>query len=339
MKFMIKKLSFLILLFIGIFTLMSASPTKADSGWDTDYDSGGSYSSSDDYYSSSSNDYYYSGGSSSNGGATRMEVILMEVFVSPFFIYAIGRLFGREGSNSLIYIITAMIRTVFLIFLNTSYSPAVGGFDLTLVIIFSSVVISLPKKRKANISYTPTSYVDIPESDLLNYGIGSLSDLKNELYNKFVDIQNAWMNFDYDKLRSLCTDELYNSYESQLMVLKRKNGQNIMSDFNLIDIKIFSVSNVNNRIVVRTYMRVSFYDYVINTTNNKVTRGLKNAKVFNNYEMTFIKSGVDNSLFVKCPSCNAEVAVNASGKCEYCGNVIVKDAGEFVLSVKRIVGR
>ena len=81
-------------------------------------------------------------------------------------------------------------------------------------------------------------------------------------------------------------------------------------------------------------MKISFYDYVINSETGSVTRGNKNRKIVNNYEMTFVKSSTNNNDVVKCPSCSADVHVNASGKCEYCGSVIVKDSGEFVLSKK-----
>jgi len=48
------------------------------------------------------------------------------------------------------------------------------------------------------------------------------------------------MNLDYEALSKLCTNELYNFYKADLEVLKLKNGQNIMSDFNLQTIIINS---------------------------------------------------------------------------------------------------
>ena len=36
----------------------------------------------------------------------------------------------------------------------------------------------------------------------------TLSSLKTMAYDNFLKVQKAWMNFEYDKLRELCTDEL-----------------------------------------------------------------------------------------------------------------------------------
>ena len=56
-----------------------------------------------------------------------------------------------------------------------------------------------------------------------------------KLYDIFLEVQIAWMNFDYEKLKELCSDELYNSYKSDLEVLKSKHCKNIMQDFNKIE--------------------------------------------------------------------------------------------------------
>ena len=39
-------------------------------------------------------------------------------------------------------------------------------------------------------------------------------------FENFIAIQYAWSEFKYKKLRELCTDELYNSYKSQIETLK-----------------------------------------------------------------------------------------------------------------------
>ena len=38
----------------------------------------------------------------------------------------------------------------------------------------------------------------------------------------YVKLQEAWMNFDYETIRSLTTDDLYNSYKTMLESLKKK---------------------------------------------------------------------------------------------------------------------
>src|SRR5699024_1121310 len=86
----------------------------------------------------------------------------------------------------------------------------------------------------------------------------TLESLKKMTYQKFIDIQEAWMNFDYDALSKLCTNELYNSYKTQLETLKLKKGQNIMSDFELLDAKVTRLIEDDQFITLTVYMKITF---------------------------------------------------------------------------------
>lgn len=74
---------------------------------------------------------------------------------------------------------------------------------------------------------------------MLNQRDASLDTEENEkiaeeAYQIYYDIQMAWMDFDYDVLKTLVTDELFHMYKNQLETLKMKNQQNIMSNFELV---------------------------------------------------------------------------------------------------------
>ena len=141
------------------------------------------------------------------------------------------------------------------------------------------------------------------------------------------------MDFNYDKLKELCTDELYNSYKSDLEVLKLKNGKNIMNSFTLLNYRIDSIKEENDNIIIKMRAKVIFYDYVININNNQVIRGNKNNKVINDYELEYIVHTSRNSdIPEKCPQCGAELH---SRDCEYCHSHIETNNREIVLSKKR----
>ena len=202
------------------------------------------------------------------------------------------------------------------------------------------IVMSKPSPTSGNnisSSNNYSYYKDISLEDLQKVLPNeTLEGLKLKLYQKFKDIQDAWENFNYDALREMCTDELAESYISQLDTLKLKNGKNVMSDFNPIDIKITSAKLDNDLISVVVYANITFYDYVINEKTGEVIRGNKSRKVNNHYIMTFV---VANESITKCPGCGAELKMNTSGVCEYCRMKIVKNASDFVLSKKTNINR
>ena len=67
-------------------------------------------------------------------------------------------------------------------------------------------------------------YKEIEDDKILGM---PLEEFKALVFEKYKDIQIAWMNFDYNTLRSKLTDELYNQYAMQLDTMKVKNEQNI----------------------------------------------------------------------------------------------------------------
>lgn len=87
------------------------------------------------------------------------------------------------------------------------------------------------------------------------------------------------MEFDYDKLKELLTDELYNTYEMDLEVLKTKNPKNIMKDFELVNIKMISLEESNDIYIAKVIMEVKFIDYVENKDSHIILRGGATKKV------------------------------------------------------------
>lgn len=226
---------------------------------------------------------------------------------------------------------------------SSSYSGDVDGSDVIFLVlaifIFAIIIIAFGSKGTKT-STSSYHYNDISLEDLQKYLPGkTLEQVKKDVFARFVNIQEAWMNFDYDALREYCTDELYNTYISQLETLKLKNGQNIMSDYQNLDMKITNITSENNVVSLTVYAEIRFHDYVINAKTNEVTRGSKDRLMTNHYLMTFVIKKGDAKSIKNCPSCGAPFKHNASGICEYCGSTIIKEADELVLSKKTNINR
>lgn len=272
-----KKFKLLTCVLLCTFTILTVLNVKADSGWDSSYDSGGSSWSSSSSWDSSS-DY----SSSSGEDMDESDVVFL---VLAIFIFAIIMIvFGSKGTK-------------------TSSSR------------YHYNDISLEELQK----YLPNK---------------TLEQVKKEALACFINIQEAWMNFDYSSLREYCTDELYNTYVSQLETLKLKNGQNIMNDYQKQVMKVTSITSENNVISLTVYAEIRFRDYVINTKTNEVIRGSKDRFITNHYLMTFVIKKSDIPDLKNCPSCGAPFNHNVSGVCEYCHSTIVKNADTLVLSKK-----
>ena len=321
-----KKLLIVFLLLIGFFSFRVlpvldladiSEKIKNDSGWDSSYDSGGGSS----YSGGSSYDSDYSDG----GGGSFLDFVFG---VNVFFSFFVSAFMFEEVKHDKIRTFLIMV-SIFVIIISqvicmSTLSEYIVFVYLVLLCIISYIFFLKESKK-------PTTESEIAEIKLKKYGLDK-TILENELYSIFLEIQTAWMNFNYKKLQKLCTDELYNTYKAQLDVLSIKNGKNIMSDFTLNWIKIFEIKEENGLIVVKVYMNVSFYDYVIDCQTQKVTRGKIDVRLTNDYEMVFVKH--KHRTVKHCPSCGAEL--NGQRTCPYCSSVVYNNNKGFVLSKKMI---
>ena len=260
---------------------------KADSGWDSSYDSGGGWDSGGSWdsgwdsggsWSSSS-----SGGSYSDGDGFAF-MIIFAVVVIIIIYFSINNRGGKGGSGS------------------------TSNFN---------------------------KYSDIKDDRLKMIGMDA-DEFKKLAFELYKSIQEEWMNFDYDGLRKHLTDELYNSYVMQLDALKVKGQQNIMKDFENIDVKITNITEESGIVNVTVYLHTAMYDYVVDN-NKKTVRGKDNHKIDIEYSITFVKAS-DESL-KKCPNCGAPFEGVAGGKCEYCGSTIVIGRKDYVMSKKTCIGQ
>lgn len=269
------------LLFSGV------SMARADSGWDSSYDSGGGWDSGGSWdsgwdsggsWSSSSSDGSYSDG---DGFAF---MIIFAVVVIIIIYFSINNRGGKGGSGS------------------------TSNFN---------------------------KYSDIKDDRLKMIGMDA-DEFKKLAFELYKSIQEEWMNFDYDGLRKHLTDELYNSYVMQLDALKVKGQQNIMKDFENIDVKITNITEESGIVNVTVYLHTAMYDYVVDN-NKKTVRGKDNHKIDIEYSITFVKAS--DEILNKCPNCGAPFEGVAGGKCEYCGSTIVIGPKEYVMSKKTCIGQ
>ncbi len=339
-----KKLLKKIILGLFIITLGFGSIyviAKADSGWDSDYDSDwGSDSSWDsDYDSDWGSDSSWDSDYDSNWGSN---------WNSSNGHYSNG---SRGGSLSGDYFFIIFVIIVIIIIIISRNNSRKRFLNMSRNISnmhnnHKDMDINKIKNMIPNIDindFKQTQYnyyedIDINKIKEIDPNL-DITEFKQRAYNIYKDIQEAWMNFDTDTIRNLTTDELYNMYKSQLDTLKLKKQKNIMKNFELKDIKIFDIKKEGDVITLKVYLNVSCYDYVIKEATGEITRGTDKMKMNIKYELSFVKSSTNNKKIEKCPNCGAPVNIISSSTCPYCDSILVKNSSDYVMSKKTSVGQ
>lgn len=332
-------MAFIVFTLLGVMYLSVNLPVaKADSGWDNSYsDSGSSFSSSSWSSSSSSS---HSINAANEKPITLGESKALNIFISVFgyvFVSLFIFIFTKMSSKKLpkfkklmiIRLLLMVASIIIVLFLKKVTFPYVSIAYILIdsLLIGGPTCISIMNGFKKK----PIEIKQIPKEKIIEFGLEE-EKVKEQVYQQFVDIQKAWMNFDYDALQKLCSNELYNSYKSDLEVLKKKHGKNIMSDFKMIDAIIADIREEGNVIYLDCKLDVSFYDYVINEDTGEVIRGDRNHLYKNQYYLTFIKNkNIDK---MTCPNCGGEVLNN---KCTNCQSIVNNSYKDFVLDRKSLL--
>lgn len=205
----------------------------------------------------------------------------------------------------------------------------------TIIILFIGLVIAFCIIKKYANDYNKVKkknkQKEITDAELNKVIQGlSVDELQSLAYEKFVEIQNAKMNFQYDQLRNLCTEALYHMYVTALDILKRKNKKVVIGGFECFSNKLVDIDDNGELFTFKFLVEIKYYDYVIKDDKD-YTRNVNHGGIVHKYIWEFVKAKqVDDKVIY--PSCGAEVDVVSSGECKYCGSIIVIKANDFLLS-------
>jgi hypothetical protein len=185
--------------------------------------------------------------------------------------------------------------------------------------------INRPKKK---------DYVD---EKLKEYGIDEVK-MVDVAYSTYLDIQKAWMDNDINKVKDKLSDELYNTYKMQLLTLKRKNQQNVMSDFNFVDGYIYDIDDSNDKLSLSVFLNVKCKDYLIDIETGRVLRGSK-SKIWNyEYTIDYLITKKAEDVLKKCPNCGAGLNEESGSRiiCPYCRTLLVRTSPNLVMTRKHM---
>ena len=206
--------------------------------------------------------------------------------------------------------------------------PALIGFIVIVVVVVIIVIIQSSGKGKNKGNYYYMKLMTQDEIDKIDPSI-KIDETMDYVFDLFVKEQMAWMNFDYDGLRELLSDELFNVYKMQLETMEAGMEKNIMADIVKVDGGIISIRKTDLTEELQVKLHVRMKDYIINTATNKPKHGSPDKIMDNNYIITLERSRREE--ITNCPNCGAEIKDTASQVCPFCDSVLVKGSKDFVI--------
>ncbi|MEG1523691.1 MAG: zinc-ribbon domain-containing transport protein [Clostridia bacterium] len=163
--------------------------------------------------------------------------------------------------------------------------------------------------------------------------------LLEKIGNQYVQMQQAWERHDWEPMRAIMTDTLFNQMARQLDVLKQQGLTNHVERIAVLNAHIqrYAVEGDNDVLVIRLQTRIC--DYTQNDQTGEIVSGNKTKELFMTYDWKLIRQKDKLTLKqaemteINCPNCGAPLSINQSGKCPYCNTVITLADHDWALSV------
>lgn len=287
-----------------IFTFIVANFSIADVGDFESYDS--DWDSSD--WGSSSWDYDDDDWSSSSYGGT----------------------YSGSGSSDGIGIITVII---FIIIFLTAYKKG------------NVTNVSTPNRSTTQNGYSqgytrnPERSSQVAENIRSNDKFFSEDKFITDAKNKFIKLQNAWSERDWEIIRPIESESLFEQHSKQLKGYIDRGQINKMERISVNWAELVSYSTDNEKETLVVALNSSMIDYIIDEKTGNLLKGDRERRLTNTYKLSFIRKkgvktaeGTDEVKTTNCPNCGAPTRITSSGKCEYCGSVITIGEHDWVLN-------
>lgn len=162
-----------------------------------------------------------------------------------------------------------------------------------------------------------------------------ISDAKN----KFIKLQNAWSERDWETIRPIESESLFEQHSKQLQGYITRGQINKMERISVNYAELVSYATDNEKETLVVALNSSMVDYIIDEKTGNVVKGDRERRLTNTYKLSFIRKkgvktseGTDEVKTTNCPNCGAPTRITSSGKCEYCGSVITIGEHDWVLN-------
>lgn len=141
--------------------------------------------------------------------------------------------------------------------------------------------------------------------------------------NMFIQTYTGVMKQDLSKVEHFLSELMLNKYNEIIENLKSKNQMQIYDELNVSDTNIIGMQELEDRFIIKVSLLTKYLDYIIAKDTKKYISGDRNVRKEKRVIITLskIKNAKSMEGARKCEGCGANMDLNKTGVCEYCGAV------------------
>lgn len=209
----------------------------------------------------------------------------------------------------------------------------VTGFIILIIVIVVCIFMLTKLSKQEN------EYMEVSNKYLKNIGKDYTKDQfaswAFQFYNQIIlSVQHE----NYEYLRDVLADDLYNNYLISIKNAKDRNVKNIVEDMKPIFTKLVSLVIKDDLEIAKVWVKVSYLEYTMNITpsteentiKDRIIMGSKDHKLEKEYMLTLVKGRTEKES-VACPNCGFVTHIVSQNTCSRCGAVVVNRRYHWVL--------
>lgn len=154
--------------------------------------------------------------------------------------------------------------------------------------------------------------------------------------NLFIDLQRSWTERDWEKIRTLESEELFEQHNAQLQEYINLGRVNVIQNIHVTDAYLHKLVVDENFEHLTVSLFANMNDYIVDEKTGKVISGNKEKVFYSIYQLTFTRrKGVktnSSKVVDLCPHCGAFVNAKSFDRCDFCGSIIYAGEFDWVLS-------
>lgn len=229
-----------------------------------------------------------------------------------------------------------------------------GGKAFLIILIILYFVYRNKIKGQMQNRPSPTYTAPRPTVDTTNINKGRSQEVAKQImaidplfseekfttYTKelFVKLQNAWTARDWEPMRLFETPELFEQHKNQVQGYIDTNRINVMDRIAVNYSYLYNYRQDGDKEILEVALKSTMKDYIIDASTKELLEGSKTEDRHTIYKLTFerkkgnITSEDEEMKTTNCPNCGAPTKITSTGKCEYCGSIIMIGDHGWVLS-------
>ncbi|MBE5805644.1 MAG: hypothetical protein E7313_02870 [Clostridiales bacterium] len=144
---------------------------------------------------------------------------------------------------------------------------------------------------------------------------------KAKVDNMFIQLYTAVMKQDLTRVKHFLSNEVYDKYNNKIQQLQSKNYLQLYDELNVSDTNIINISEFDDRFEIEVSLLTKYLDYILDKTTRKFISGDRDVREEKRVRLVFskIKKAKSFGSARTCDGCGANMDLNKTGVCEYCG--------------------